>query len=362
MGAAPASDLLLLTRAVVRGAGFAAVEDLLHSRRPVPVRLGTATLRVLQDTLSKGVVLALARRGGWRWAGFLHDGRPVAGRLWGRHPAPALHFSPVSARTLLWLLEQPLASGAPGPLAATGPLTVADELLLYLCCDLVAGTPCAPALATQAVFRGSALCWLGFPELLGAERPPDAGELGAARFGALLADRAWALEALQADLTRRWILIERGKSAVASPDSMKALGRAQEAVLEAFLDAVDAAGRRDLAGFLLDAGKALVGAPAARWVEGLSREASLSARAEASRASGAFLRGLGRLARWDAEHRAVRFIDDGYEVAQHLLARWEGFGEAGFLRAQALLGELFSLEQPAPSPDTIVPPPQRESP
>ncbi len=343
-------ELLTLARAIAGLGQYAPVEDLLRGRHLVPPRFSPGALHVLRDTLAKGSVLALARCGGWRTLRDVRDGQARSGRLWERHPPPALHFSPLTLQVLRWLLEQPLVTHGAVPLDVEGTPTPADELFLFLCCRLVAGTPCAPALGAQPVFRRAALCWLGFPEQFGPAPPA----LDAAAFAPLLADGAWLLEGLQLELARRWRALEESKPGLASPADSLALGTAQEAVLSAFLDAVDAAGRRDLAGFLLAAARPLVAQPASRWVEGLSASASLSSRADAARAAAAFFRALGRLSRWDAEHRAVRFFDDGYESAQHLLSEWSAFGEAGFRRAEdharALSTALTSASGAAPVP------------
>jgi hypothetical protein len=336
--------LLTLARAIVGAGQYASVEDLLRARWTVPPKLSPAALHVLRDTLAKGVVLSLVRRGGWRRQRHLHEGQGVEGRLWQRHTVPALHFSPLCVRTLQWLTAQPLGHSKCEPLEAEEPLTPADELFLYLCCHLVAGTPCEPAVGTQPLFQRSALCWLGFPELLGA--PPPG--LKAPAFTPLLADKGLVLEALQADLARRWLRIEESKRLISEPADMVTLGSAQEAVLSAFLDALEAAQRRDLAGFLLEAGKALVDRPATHWVEGLSPRASLRTRADAAQAAGAWLRMLARLARWDAEHRTVRFFDDDYDAAQLLLSQWNGFGEAGFRLAAERERALASLRPSEP--------------
>ncbi|GHG72633.1 hypothetical protein [Comamonas sp. JC664] len=329
-------SLLTLARAVVGMGQYASVEDLLRGIHTVPRRFSPPALQVLRDTLAKGSVLALARAGGWRRERSLHEGQVRSGRLWERHAPPPLRFSPLTLHVLRWMLEQPLTKLGVTPLEVEGTPTLADEWLLYLCCRLVAGTHCARALGVQPVFRRSALCWLGFPEQFGTTRP----ELDAAAFTPLLADGAWLLEALRRELAQRWRGLEESKRSIASPAEAMALGAAQEAVLAAFLDAVDAAGRRDLAGFLIDAARPLMDQPASRWVEGLSSSASLSSRAEAARASAAFLRTLGRLSRWDAEHRAVRFFDDDYDTAQLLLSEWGTFGEAGFRRAEDHAREL----------------------
>ncbi|NOK03472.1 MULTISPECIES: hypothetical protein [Myxococcus] len=323
-------ELLTLARAIVGLGQYAPVEDLLRNRHAVPAKFSPGAMQVLRDTLAKGSVMALARCGGWRQQLTVRDGQARAGRLWERHAPPPLRFSPLTFHVLKWLLEQPLTKHGAMPLEVDGTPTLADELFLYLCCRLVADTPCAPALGAQHLFRRSALCWLGFPEQFGTHRP----EFDATAFAPLLADGAWLLEALRLELVRRWRGLEESKRHIASPEEALALGTAQEAVLAAFLDAVDGAGRRDLAGFLLEAARPLLEQPATRWVEGLSSSATLSSRAAAARAAAAFLRALGRLSRWDAEHRAVRFFDDDYDAAQHLLSEWNAFGEAGFRRAE----------------------------
>ena len=354
-------ELLSLARAIMGLGQYAPVEDLLRGRHTtVPPRLSPGALHVLRDTLAKGGVLAMARCGGWRGRRHLHGGQPVSGRLWERHKAPALHFSPLTVHTLRWLLEQPLVKHGCAALPENTAPTLADELFLYLCCRLVAGTPCAQAVGAQLAIRRSALCWLGFPDVLGSGIPPT---LGAHSFAPLLADGAWLLEALQEDLAARWRKQEESKRFLFEPADLQRLGHAQENVLTAFLDAVDAAGRRDLAGFLLDAGRPLLEQPASRWVEGLSLTAALSARSAAARSAGALLRALGRLARWDAEHRAVRFFDDTYDAAQLLLSDWSAFGEAGFRRVADLERELAtSLTTAGAFPATLPSPPSGSAP
>jgi hypothetical protein len=333
-------DLLTLARAIMGLGQYAPVDDLLRDRHTtVPERFSPGAMHALRDILSKGAVLALARCGGWRKRRYLDGAQERTGRLWERHAPPALHFSPLCVQTLCWLLEQPLVKPGCRVLDVDATPTAADELFLYLCCRLVAGTPCAKTVGAQPLFRRSLLCWLGFPELLGTTPPP---KLTTSDFAPLLANGGWLLEALHGDLVHRWRRGEEAKRLLFTPADHIALGTTQEAVLAAFLDAVDAAGRRDLAGFLLEAARPLVEQPASRWVEGLSMTTALSVRAQAARASGAFLRALGRLGRWDAEHRAVRFFDDGYETAQLLLSEWSAFGEAGFRRAADLERELSS--------------------
>ncbi|MCP3102324.1 hypothetical protein LZ198_25975 [Myxococcus sp. K15C18031901] len=350
--------LLTLARAVMGPGHYAPVEDLLRDRHAHPARLSPGAARALRDTLSKGTLLSLARTGGWRRRFHLSTPEGRTGRLWERHAPPPLRFSALCFHTLRWLLEQPLAVHGHLPLDVDAEPTTADELFLYRVCRLVMGTACAQGVGAQPQFQRSALCRLGFPDLFteAPVRPTPAS------FAPLLAQGGWLLEALQDDLALRWRAVEEAKPAVGDPEKLVALGHAQEHVLGAFLGAAEAARRRDLAGFLLDALRPLLARPASRWVAGLAlSRASLSSRAEASRAAGAGLRALGRLAAWDAEHRAVRFFDDDYDVAQRLLSEWSSMGEAGFRLAAERERELAtSLSPSEPIPDTL-PPPSSES-
>jgi hypothetical protein len=154
------------------------------------------------------------------------------------------------------------------------------------------------------------------------------------------------LEALQPDLTRRWLEMERAKQGLRALDVMTHLGAAQTVVLEAFMTAVDQAARRDLATFLVEAGATLLprAVPPSAWIASLEGAGSLSDRTTARRAAGAFLRALVRWHGWDEQHRAVRFIDEGYAAAQLLLSRYEPFGRQGYTHAETVLRALDSLE------------------
>ena len=70
--AASEYDILTITRGLVGQESLAALDGLLRRTRKIPPKIGTTSMGILQDTLAKGVVRELARRGGWR----LHrDGR-----------------------------------------------------------------------------------------------------------------------------------------------------------------------------------------------------------------------------------------------------------------------------------------------
>lgn len=334
------ADLLTVARAVVGRAEPLEAEPLLRSPRPAPPELGPAASRLLKETLAKGAVLALVHRGGARWARSLGPAGPKAGRLWERHPPPALHFGAASRALLDWLTASAVGGDGAAPLTLAAEPTAADELLLYLACDLLARTGYGQAAAAQPAFRRSALCCLGYADLLGRARALE--PLPGFRF-----DGPWPviLEALQPELARRWEAAERAKGDIFHPSEMENVGASQEQVLSRFTADAALAGRRDLCTFLADAAAGLFSRPfaAAALFQQLDPKAPLGARASARRAAGAFLRGVLRLRGWDQEQRTVRFFDEGYEAAKLLVSEWGRLGEAGFQRAAAALRELESL-------------------
>src|SRR6516225_9368071 len=103
--------------------------------------------------------------------------------------------------------------------------------------------------------RHCASCRLAFPGDF-AEAPADTmPDFGAWTIGV----RACILEALQSELRSRWIDAEIGKAQRTAWKELRAIGQAQEQVLTAYCEALEAAGRRDLARFILEAAVELLG-------------------------------------------------------------------------------------------------------
>lgn len=333
---------MLIARALVGEAGRE-VESLLRRAHPGDNRwIGPTAATLLDQTLRRGVVLELCRRGGWRDEPSLSANRVLRGRLWDRHESLPLVFSEWSFEFLRWLRDQDL-SEPEEPLDGF-PKTGGDELLCYLALDLLEASDQA---LEQAAFRASPLCWLGHFRKLSHHGavPKDLD------FDAL---HPVLIEGLQADLTRKWLAAERAKASITRLDLMCTLGQAQQAVLDPFLDAVDRKGRRDLATFVVDVGVALVRPPTLLaqpppgltyryWIGALDRSVTLAERQAAFAAAGSFLRVLGRIGRWSQEHGATAHFDDEYEGAQMLLSRWGCLGTIGFARAHRLARDLESL-------------------
>src|SRR5205085_4133888 len=111
----------------------------------------------------------------------------------------------------------------------------------------------AAELRRREPFVRHGLCRLAYPEDYAAA--PDVTANFAPWTGGV---GACMLEALQPELAARWVQVEAAKSRITEWQRMRDLGRSQERVLTAFLDAVEAAGRQDLARFLLRAAHRLL--------------------------------------------------------------------------------------------------------
>jgi hypothetical protein len=317
---------------------------LVEERRPTPSCLSRAAVRLVQDALAKGCVHQLARRGGWQRERFLRGDRVAEGRLWERTP-PAelgLTFSQNALAFLLWITAHRPGDDGPPP----GEWTVGDLLMLYFVHEgLRDSAPSlgAPDLRLRPPFVTHGLCRLAFPEDFGNASAEPAPDFDPWTSG----PGACVLEAFQPFLADRWFQTESSKGAIADGRKMRELGAAQERVLTPFLDAVERAGRLDLARFLLAAAARLLGpgADASLWAGALeTRGIRLADRTAACDAALAFVRQVERLQSWDRRARTVGYLDEGYAAAQLWKADWERIdGDALVERARAIIRQLDPL-------------------
>ncbi len=290
-----------------------------------PPGLSRDAVALVQDALAKGCVMLVAR-GGWRRQRYLREGQPAEGRLWQRSSPEelGLSFSPNALDFLMWATaEKAAGDDVHWQPSAEIALTTGDRYLLFLAYGAVRKTAIGAAWR-RPPFSADGLCRLAFPEDFadGAlETAPDYRPWTSGPASAIL-------ESMQHDLTRRWLRLERQKGRIVQHGRMQAVGRSQECVLEAFFDAVDEAGRRDLTRFLLaTAARLLRDRPGGKsWVGELGTEnLRLAERIETYQAAFAFLRGLERLQDWQQQARAVGYFDEGYAAAQLWKADWETF-------------------------------------
>jgi hypothetical protein len=321
---------------------------LILDARDRPPCLSRNAVRLVQDSLAKGCVLVLCRGprwqregNGWMTERFLRDGFPREGRLWERTPPQemGLRFTKGSLEFLMWVTAaKPDDPKARGPELAEKHLAPADWLLFYLAYTALRETALAGAVRTWPVFVRNPLCRLAFPaDFPRATKPIDYAPWTNGLAGCIL-------EGLQAEWAGSWVAAERHKGRTDAWQQMQEAGRAQERELAAFLSALETAGRRDLARFLLQALCDLLteDAKADRWVAGLTSAGTrLADRAETYRCALMLVLHLDRLRQWAATARGVGYFDEGYAAAQLWLSDWERLqGEALAQRGRVLLRQL----------------------
>jgi hypothetical protein len=323
---------------------------LVEARCEAPACLSRGAVRLVQEALAKGCTFLLAQRGGWRDERYLRNEKPAGGRLWQRTPPEklALRFSRRSLEFLIWITASRPGDKQPGWQPDPAELTHGDLVLLFFAHeglrDTVEGLG-APALRKRAPFATHGLCWLAYPEDF-AQAPESARPDFAPWIDGV---GGCILEALQPELTARWVAVEGGKERIEQAAVMRALGGAQDRVLDAFLAAAEKAGRRDLARFLLRAAAQLLGPHAhpGMWTGALQLGGQrLADRAAAYQAATSLLRHLERLAGWARWARACGYFDEGYDAAQLWLADWEQYdGDALVSRAQVIIRNLDPMRQ-----------------
>ena len=130
---------------------------------------------------------------------------------------------------------------------------------------------------------------------------------------------------------------------------MRVLGLAQERVLTAFLEAIEQAGRMDLARFLLHAASVLLGshAHAGMWTAKLDLAGQrIADRAATYQAATIFLRTLDRLQTWERRAHGVGYFDEGYAASQLWKESWEQVqGDVLVERARAIVQQLDPMRQ-----------------
>jgi hypothetical protein len=304
-------------------------------------------VRLVKDTLAKGLVIHLVRSGGWRRERFLKGNQPVEGRVWERWPLDVrrLEFGEVTLDFLVWLAAEKPNDTRENWDAQPQELTAADELFLAVALDSLRPLPDVfPVLVAKSAFRCNPLCWLMSPGDFVADEPtPPAFDPW------LTGTRAAILECLQPVLTQRWVRGERTKGQIGDWKRMRQQGQADSAALSAFLAAAEKAGRPDLARFVLRSASTILAggdlAPAF-WTGGLQGTGPprLADRLETQRAALALPRQLETLQRWERKARSVGYFDEDYQASQLWKADWEAAdGDETAARAHRVLEQLEPL-------------------
>ncbi len=323
---------------------------LVEQRLEPPPCLAPGCVRLVKEALAKGCTHLLASRGGWRDERHLRKGKPVSGRLWERTEPKdlGLTFSRRSMEFLIWITSARPGDKSPAWAPDHDTLTHGDLLLLYFAHEGLRDTADslgAPALRKKEPYASHGLAWLAYPEDF-TQTPADAApcfEPWMSGVGACI------VEALQPELAARWMHVESNKERIEKPEQMRALGTAQDRVLDAFLSAAEAAGRRDLTRFLLRAAHQLLTAHAhaGMWTGALQMSGQrLADRAATYNAATSLLRSLTRMEGWARWARTQGRFDDEYVPAQLYLADWEQYeGDELNARAHAIARSLDPMRQ-----------------
>jgi hypothetical protein len=339
------ANLLRVLHFFLRRVPAEQVEVLLSHRHPAPRCLHRDAVELVQDALAKGVVQLLACDGGWRRERHLRGGRPVEGRLWERTPLGELRltFSRHTLQFLLWITAAKPGDQQPRWSPPLHELTIGDQYLLLLVYDALRDGRWGQELRKRPAFLGHALCRLAFA--LDFVAAPTDTRLDFAPWTSGLG--AGILEVWQEALAEHWLRAEAGKGHISDWNALHRLGQAQGQVLGPFLDALETAGRLDLARFLLRVAGALLpdGVTAQWWVAGLSGSGPrLAQRTATYRAALTVLRQFDRLRQWYQRARNVGYFDEGYAASQLWKDDWERHdGDTLQARAQSIIRQLEPL-------------------
>jgi hypothetical protein len=340
------ANLLTIARAITGQVGLDEALHLLRHELLRPKCLSRTTIKLLKDSLTKGVVQRFATLG-WQETRHLQAGQVVRGRIWQRTPLAArqLHFSPASVELLLWLTASHAGKQESVLTTPLDAYTLGDRLLVVLTAIALERTELLGGLLHQHVAREEPLLELLSPAAFDA-LPTS----GSPNFDPWLSpERVWVLEALQSVLANWWADQEQAKRQQKDRNTLIQHGQRQQRILAAYLDALEAAGRYDLARFLLVAGGKLLLRPHVRdqWFANLDLYGlRLADRQQAYEWGLGVMSEFGRLARWRQEAGLVAYYDEGYAASQLFKADWDALrGDEVCAAAADLVRHFTSLQR-----------------
>jgi hypothetical protein len=320
------ANLLTIAGAITGQVGMDEALHLMRRELPRPACLSRVAIALLQETLAKGVVQRLSEMG-WRETRHLRAGQVVSGRLWQRTPLESrqLHFSPATVEFLIWLTSVDVRQKN-DTLRVTHAPTPADRIFILLALLAIGEFDqqgnWTSGMASQQIIQQDELVQLFFPNDFADVHAPTVVPLA----DWLAPERIWVLEALQMSLAHRWTENEESKRRTNDRPYLLKIGALQHRILSAYLDAIEAAGRYDLARFLLVAGGRLLlrPQPHREWFANLDQHGlRLADREQAYGAGLSVMREFARLARWRHDAGMVAYYDDGYAASQLFKSDWD---------------------------------------
>jgi hypothetical protein len=320
------ANLLAIARFFVGGAPAHQALPLILQQQAQCPRLSTNAAALLQDSLAKGMTRLLAR-GGWRRERYLRANQIADGRLWGRTTPSdlGLHFSRHTLELLAWFTsENPARRNARLAIPPAKLLTAGDRLIRYHAYAALRRTEFGAALAGRLGFGEDALCWLAWPADFKAL--PQSSRPVLSVWTATTA--VWVLEAMQNELASRLLEAEHARRQLDDGQSMLQIAQTTERVLTSLFDALNKAGRWDLARFVLAALAELLPADTAPhdWIGTLKGSGvRLADRENLQRAALVLPRQLDRLAAWQRQAQTFGYFDEDYAAGQLWKSLWDEF-------------------------------------
>ena len=311
-----------------------------------PKCLSGDALDVLRDTLRKGVMLYLVRAGAWRNGRSWRGEKSREGRLWGRYGLDemALTFSEQS-----YLLLRTLTAAKPAEwketFSAPATLTPGDEFLLFAAYKTFRHEgESLKGMKALACVRRSALIRMSFPSDFAAA--DIRADIDWGRW--TRPDAVWMLEAFTSVWEQSWLLAERAKGSVINWDDMRLQGEVGRETLAGYLQAIDAAGRRDLGIWITRFLDRLLtpGIDLTFWTANMRGTAPLrlADRLEVQREALGVVRQAETLANWHRQARSAGYLDEDYAASQFFLKQWEAAGGEDVVpRARRVLESLEPL-------------------
>lgn len=312
-------------------------ESVFYRKHTLSYEFSPVFLSLLADTISKGAVVSLVRMG---WKKQCQPGQSGA-YWWSSQPGQALEFSGYSIRLIGWVLESDFRVGAYSPFNEK-VRTLGDELVLYLVARQLCRMNCRQAVRQSLAFRQSALCWLGYFDILSEQKALSAEDIRLADFDKLLRLNGWLFNCLKQTWFDAWFSIETAKELVADPQLMFNLGETQKRLIGHLFELAAMQRQPDQIDFIFQLAAKLVKykPDPANWIRALPQSLSIQDRVTVSAAALALFAAIESQYPAIEAARLVRFFDEEYEYSQLLLKHWDHYGESGRQHAAKMREQL----------------------
>lgn len=287
-----------------------------------PKCLSRDTVELVKQALTKGITKKLASDSGWKIESFLRAGKSKTGRLWDRSDPESLglEFSKHSLDFLIWMTCTDLTRKTFWKMASPDELTLGDKYLMGAVWEVIGPTDIAVNWSGRELMYQNGLAVLLQPKAF-------AKNIQEADFQPWVTGQGAAImEAMQGNLAAQWVKMEESKFYISGIEAMLRLGQAQGQTLTRFMDAADAAGRRDLCRFVLVALSTILKnrSELKPWICSLDVSGlRVADRTGVYESAAALLLQAPRLQKWHQESLTSGYLDENYAIMQLWKSEWE---------------------------------------